>query len=163
MALCSHPYFEWYTSIEQIFRPNHIPYEVGHIHNISSFYPAICGWNRRLNCHPYSTLTGNKWMMHLRWYSSSSALSSEVFARRAAAEFCSGANLDSRNHGACWVYGGCPNWTSPLNIGDTIYIYIYISIYVYMYIYIYVEYMGGPKKSHSPKICWRTITFQRTN
>lgn len=33
---------------------------------------------------------GNKWMMHLRWYSSSSALSSEVFARRAAAEFCSG-------------------------------------------------------------------------
>ena len=33
---------------------------------------------------------GNKWMMHLRWYSESSSLSAEVFARRTAAEICSG-------------------------------------------------------------------------
>lgn len=34
---------------------------------------------------------GNKWMMHFRWYSSSSGLSAEVISRRTAAEICSGA------------------------------------------------------------------------
>ena len=37
---------------------------------------------------------GNKWMMHLRWYSKLSEVSAEVFARRAAAELCSAAPVE---------------------------------------------------------------------
>lgn len=39
---------------------------------------------------------GNKWMMHLRWYSARSELTAEVFARRAAAELCSGGAESSK-------------------------------------------------------------------
>ena len=89
--------------IQQIFRPNHIPYEVGHIHKISHSIPQFVGeiavWTAMI-CIPHWQVT-NGWCIFV------GTAARQLFRRRSShgalrRSFVQ-VRIDSRNHGACWV------------------------------------------------------------